>query len=69
MSLVGSEGGGYANAKRHREKYDFISGYPIARCVVVRSKASAPYPLDTQDLDENWAEIADRFAEDSSHYD
>jgi len=45
MSLVGSEGGAYANAKRHRERCDLISGYPIARCVVVRSKASAPYPL------------------------
>jgi len=45
MSLVGSEGGAFANAKRHRERCDLISGYPIARCVVVRSKASAPYPL------------------------
>jgi len=42
MSLVGSEGDSYASAKRHRERYDLISGYPIARCVVVRSKASAP---------------------------
>ena len=33
-SLVGSEGGVIS-----------ISGCPIARCVVVRSKASAPYPL------------------------
>jgi len=44
-SLLGSEGGAYANAKRHRGRCDLISGYPIARCVVVRSKASAPYPL------------------------
>ena len=45
MSLVGSEGGAYASTKRHRETYELISEYPIARCVVVRSKASAPYPL------------------------
>ena len=43
--IGGGEGGVYASVKRHRERYDLISGYPIVRCVVVRSKASAPYPL------------------------
>ncbi len=42
--------------REHRERCDLISGYPIARCVGVRSLLTAPYRLDfgaqlIQDID------------------